>query len=207
MPDQVFVRYTGTVPGSRNYTAPGCSRKYAFGNNPSHIQQRMPESDYLALKRAHNKDLIAIPPDKSAMDLPLQERINQCAALAEPDRERLYITGILTVGQALAIGGAGLTRIFGSLERSEAIVGALWQYCFGDPLMPPAPKPAVREDLTVISRVGPSTQEALYGMGYLTVKDIAERLTLEEWLSLGGKNEAGYQSVVSSALSIAREGI
>lgn len=198
----VVVRYTGRRPGSSWYSAPGASKRYAFGMNPFHAQQIMPESDYDALKAVYKRDLLKIPMSLSSEDVGIYALVSVEPSLAEGDRFTLSNAGFVTVGQVMAVGAAGLMRSLGSIEKAELVVATLLgAYLNGGdiPVAESEDQEIPSDDLTALPRVGEATQSALNGMGYYTYGDIAVRLTEEDWLSMSGKTTSGYNEVIAAA--------
>lgn len=196
----VYVRYTGSRPGSARYNAPGTTKKgYAFGNNPTHRQQVMPYDQYEALKKVYPRELLLIPDDMATEEIALADRVTQCDALLVEDRDRLFNAGVITVGEAMAIGAGGLIRIFGNPTRADAVLMALLERYLGGPPQEKIAALDLSDDLTSLPRVGVATQTALNGVGIKTFKDVAENLTLEQWLSLPGKSESGFTALKEAA--------
>ena len=174
-------------------------RGYAFGNNPTHRQQVMPYDQYEALKRVYPRELLLIPDDMANEEIALTDRVTQCDALLVEDRDRLFNAGVITVGEAMAIGSGGLVRIFGSPARADTVLSALLERYLGGSPQEKVAALDVSDDLTSLPRIGVATQTALNGMGIKTFKDVAEKLTLDQWLSLAGKSESGFTVLKEAA--------
>lgn len=118
---QTFVRFTGKRPGSMWYQAPGTQR-YAFGQNPSHYQQAIPNNEWPALKAQFGAWLLEIPADKARRVMVLDALVASCdlPILTTGIKVALIDAGLETIGMVLAEDKDRLLSILGA--QASAIV-------------------------------------------------------------------------------------
>lgn len=99
----VFVRFTGTRPGSTWYQAQGTNR-YAFGQNPEHRLQGVTVADWPALKAKFGAWLLEVPPEKARSNMVLETLVATAdlPALDRATKAALIDAGLETLGMVLA---------------------------------------------------------------------------------------------------------
>jgi len=126
-----YLRYTGTILGSRKYPAPGYT-KIAFGNNPTHFQQLVTVDTAAHLKRIHGKELLEIPLSMGNVPMALDTLISASSVLRDETKKKLG-SAYLTLGEVIA-DEDNIYAMFGEYDAPE-ILNAI-RSLFGLPLLP-----------------------------------------------------------------------